>query len=149
MTATNHALTGAIVGLSIHQPAIAVPVAFLSHYILDGIPHFDGVISQKSRAFKLYLLTEALICFGLVLWLKASKVEYWWLGALCAFVAASPDFMWIKGYIAVQRGLKVPKPRNILVKLHDKVQWFARPIGGIVEIIWLLCAIWILALIAK
>lgn len=41
MTATAHALVGGAIAASISNPAIALPLASLSHPILDMIPHWD------------------------------------------------------------------------------------------------------------
>ena len=40
MTATNHALSGALIGLAVMQPILALPLAFVSHFMLDAVPHF-------------------------------------------------------------------------------------------------------------
>lgn len=149
MTATNHALTGALIGLAIHQPVIAVPVAFISHYILDALPHSGGLIKVGSKQFRYYLLVEAALCFLIVLALYISQPSYWWLGAICAFVAASPDFMWMKNFIHQQKGGKQLKPRWWLVKLHSKVQWFEKPIGTVVELVWAVAAVSLLAIFLK
>lgn len=41
MTATAHALVGGAIAASIANPAIALPLASISHPILDMIPHWD------------------------------------------------------------------------------------------------------------
>lgn len=149
MTATNHALTGAIIGLTIHQPLLAIPLALASHYALDAIPHADGLVDAKTKSYRLYLLAEASLCFLVVLALALTQPEYWWLGAVCAFAAASPDFMWIKGFLAEQKGKKWPKPKYWFSKLHAKVQWFAKPIGVVVELAWAAACVSILAILIK
>ena len=149
MTATNHALTGALIGLSIHQPLIALPAAFASHYVLDAIPHAGGWFKKSSESFRYYLITEAILCAAIVLVLLIRQPSYWWLGAICAFVAASPDFMWIKDFIAQQKGKREIKPRLWFVKLHAKVQWFEKPIGTVVELAWAVAAVSLLAIYLK
>lgn len=146
MTATNHAMTGALIGLSVHQPWLAIPAAFVSHYVLDAFPHGDGFFKINSRAFTNYLLVEAWLCGLLVLILALYQPEYWWLAALCAFAAASPDFMWVKAYWLQKRGHKKPKPKLWFVKLHAKVQWFAKPIGAVVEVTYAALAISLLVI---
>lgn len=47
MTATNHALTGAVIALAINEPWLAIPLAFLSHFAIDAIPHWDYAINRK------------------------------------------------------------------------------------------------------
>jgi len=48
MTATNHALTGAAIGLLVGEPLIAVPAAIASHFICDALPHY-GRVGPDSR----------------------------------------------------------------------------------------------------
>ena len=92
MTATNHALTGAIIGLTAVNPLPAVLLAFVSHYFLDIMPHFGlpekNETKLKSVWFRNYLLVEASLCFLIVLTLFLRQPTHWWLGALCAFAAA-------------------------------------------------------------
>lgn len=145
MTATNHALTGAIIGLSIANPVIAMPAALLSHFVLDSIPHYGSEDSDKAiktKAFRDYLIIEALLCFTLVVIIATRQPYHWQYGCLGAFLGASPDFLWIRRFITVRRG------KNWISKGFDKfaadIQWFAKPIGAVVEIAWLIGAIIIL-----
>ena len=61
MTATNHALTGAIIGFTVVAP-LAFLVAILSHFVLDAIPHFGANVPDnmhiKNIWFKKYLVAE-------------------------------------------------------------------------------------------
>lgn len=146
MTATNHALTGAIIGLTVHNPALALPLALLSHYLLDALPHFrpnlPDEILLKTKGFKLYLLGEATLCFLIVLTLFLIQPAYWWLGAICAFVAAAPDLISIGRFRRVISDK--PAKTNWYSRFAHKIQWFERPIGAVVEIVWFVCAVFIL-----
>lgn len=140
MTATNHALTGAVIGLTFHNPALALPGALLSHYLLDALPHFrpnmpDEVL-LKTRGFKLYLIGEALLCFLIVLTLFLTQPPNWWLGAVCAFVAAAPDLISFGRFRRVIDDKPVKK--SAYAKFARGIQWFERPIGAVVEIVWLM-----------
>ena len=42
MLFTTHTLTGLIIGREIESPSLAFILAFLSHFVLDIIPHNDG-----------------------------------------------------------------------------------------------------------
>jgi hypothetical protein len=144
MTATNHALTGAVIGLVIQNPLAAIPAALLSHLVCDAIPHFGGIkdwISQNS--FVAYLVMEAFVCWLLVLLLFLTHPVDWWLAAVCAFVAASPDFISIRAFVAARRHKKfVP---NALERFLKSIQWFERPIGALVEVAWFAAAATILS----
>lgn len=145
MVATNHALTGAIIGVAIGHP-VAMPIAFLSHFVLDAIPHFGDDNKRIARAsFVVQLLVDALLCGFLVLLLWRSGAANWFLAAACAFLAASPDFMWVPRFIRARNGQKESKPTNLVVRFHSWIQWFQRPIGATVEAAWFAGAVFILA----
>lgn len=148
MTATNHALTGAIIGLSLSNPYLAIVLAFVSHFALDALPHFDFAAGRNSdehlrtKAFKIYLILNFISCVLLVIFLIIFNSINWLLPSTCAFVAASPDLFSINHYLSVIKGRKW-KP-NRFMKLSGAIQWFQRPIGAFVEIAWSISAIVIL-----
>lgn len=143
MTATNHALTGAIIGLVIGEPILAIPLAFVSHFICDALPHFgsqdpnDGRI--KTKGFRNYLILDASLCFLLVAILFMIQPSNWLLAAICAFLAASPDFGWINRFIKAKSG-KTWKP-NLYSKFAINIQWFQRPVGAVVEAAWFIASV--------
>jgi hypothetical protein len=145
MTATNHALTGALIGLAVGQPLIAVPAAVVSHFICDAIPHFDfdtdipEKVKLKTKKFQNYLIAEAGLCTLIVILLAIFQPNHWVLAAVCAFAAASPDLLKINKYMKLRRGQ--PWKRSRFTKWTDDIQWFARPIGGVVEIAWFIACI--------
>ena len=145
MTALNHSLTGALIGLSIHNPAIALPAALVSHLVCDAMPHFGSNDKDliKKRKFAYYLLADAALCCLLVMLLTLTRPSYWWLAAVCALVAASPDFLSIRRFVAVRRGKRFVY--NKLELFLKKIQWFERPIGAIVEVVWFVGAVVLLS----
>lgn len=142
MTATNHAVTGAIVGLAVANPLLAIPLAFVSHFALDAIPHFDPPGNADKRIathdFRKQLLLDALCCGALVLALFLTGVQNWLNAAICAFAAASPDLFWIPKFIRAQKGQKQLPLRNPFLVLHSKVQWLTGPKLWPVEAVWLI-----------
>lgn len=143
MTAINHALTGALIGLVVGQPLAAVPLAVGSHFVCDALPHFgtglpDKVV-LKTDAFRNYLLADALLCFLAVCALAVFRPEHWLLAAVCALAAAAPDFASVNRYLKTRRGLKWKPGRY--TKFASDIQWFERPIGGVVEVAWFIGAI--------
>lgn len=146
MTATNHALTGATIGILIGKPFVAIPLALASHFICDALPHFGTGLPTnrvlKSRGFRNYLLVEAVICFLIVVGLALLQPQNWLLAAVCAFVAAAPDLVSSRRYITIRRGRKFSP--NLYEKFAGKIQWFERPIGAVVEAAWFVAAVIIL-----
>ncbi len=146
MTATNHALTGAIIGLSIHQPGIAMIAAFLSHFILDALPHFSFANPhERSPRFIRLLVVDTFFCGLIVLVLISVLPSYWLLASICAFLATSPDFMWAPDFFRSLRGGRENHQSNMIKTFHSQIQWFARPSGAAVEFIWASGAIVLLA----
>ena len=146
MTATNHALTGAVIGLIVGQPLIAVPTALASHFVCDALPHFkvnlpDKVL-LKTKGFRDYLIADASLCVLLVAALATFRPQHWLLAAICAFVATSPDLLWINKYLKTRSGKRYT--RGAFGKFAGNIQWFQRPIGGVVEVAWFIAAIIIL-----
>jgi hypothetical protein len=149
MTATNHALTGAIIGLLVVNPWAAIPLAIGSHFVCDAIPHFDtntpNKIWLKSKTFHIVLLADFLLCVTLVLILATSHTQHWLIASISAFFATSPDLIWINQYRLVKAG-RVWHP-NLYSRFGGRIQWFQRPIGSVVEIAWFVGAVTILATI--
>lgn len=148
MTATNHALTGAVIGLVVGQPLVAVPAAFASHFVCDALPHFDfnmdtpDSIRFKSKGFRDYLVLTASPCVVLVAILAIFQPQYWLLASICAFVATAPDLFSINRYVKTRRGQ--PWKPNLYTKFACGIQWFAKPIGAVVEAAWFVAAVIIL-----
>ncbi len=108
MTLTTHEVVGgAIVSLMPTYPALAVCLAFASHFLLDGIPHWDYPIQSaclrpKSAAPMKYdtaLLTDAITigadtALGMVLALFFFATRESIVVVACGAVAAiMPDFL--------------------------------------------------------
>ena len=138
MTAPNHALTGALIGLTVSNPLLALPLAFLSHFALDAIPHYDPPEQDKAKLFNSrrffveFLLIGALLCLALVLLLAWRRPEHWVVAAICAFLATSPDLFWIPRYRRARKGKTMPPTRNIFLRFHSWVQWKTGP-----KLVWL------------
>lgn len=140
MRAINHALTGALIGLVITEPMIAVPLAVASHFACDAIPHFgvQGSKDIRARWFTPLLIVDALLCFVVVAILALRRPEHWLLAEICAFLAASPDLFSAPRLKRLFRGGNPDvNLKNPFLRFHSKIQWFERPPGLIVEIAWL------------
>ena len=49
MTATAHALVSGAIAAAIPNPAISLPLAFTSHFVMDAVPHWDFGTNWRSR----------------------------------------------------------------------------------------------------
>jgi hypothetical protein len=137
--AINHALTGAIIGLTVTEPLIAVPLAVASHYVCDAIPHYGANLPNdqelRSKLFRNLLYIDTVLCFVLVIVLAVWQPAYWLLAAICAFAAAAPDWLSFNRYWAVRRH-RVWHNNNVYYRFAKGIQWFERPIGAVVEVAW-------------
>ena len=144
MIATNHAVTGALIGASVHSAPLAIVLAVLSHFVLDAVPHYDppGTSEQRiaTRSFTYQLVVDAAACLGLVCLLFGVGFHAWLLMAACAFAATSPDLMWIERYVLAQQGRADRAPTGFIRKFHARIQWKTGPQLWWVEALWLAAA---------
>lgn len=107
-----HILLGAAIGQEISNPWLAVPLALLSHYVLDVVPHIEYPIKnieqknwKKSLPDFIKVFFDISLAFLLIfLFSNNHPVVY-----MCAFAAALPDALTL---------LSMLFPNNIL-RLHD------------------------------
>lgn len=145
MTATNHALTGALIGVAVSNPWLAIPLAVASHFVCDAIPHF-GLNDQKAvsrPAFARFLTGDIILAVLLLAGSVIARPNHWLLLVICGISAMSPDLMWIPTFIRARRGQQFRKRRGIM-RFHEIIQWFERPRGLIVEVAWLFVGITVL-----
>lgn len=137
MTVLNHAATGAIVALLVKQPAIAFPMAFASHFVLDGLPHY-GVPDERRRefvSFKRVLALDTLISpiFVLLMFMVTGS----WVILLAAFLAVSPDFFWIGHMLHTkQHYLDMTLPQDPFSRFHKRIQWGERPWAWPIDLLY-------------
>lgn len=129
-------MNGAVIALAVGRPEIAVPLALVSHYVTDAIPHWDYGTAQKegeagSKKFNNILKTDfviALVCMALLgLLFPAHK----WLIWSCMIAAAIPDAGWYYYFY-----LNKSKKYDWLSKFHDWLEWSETPKGLYVEAAW-------------
>jgi hypothetical protein len=152
VTATNHVLTGAVIATVVGSPAIAIPVAFASHFVLDAIPHFgiheDDVLKRNGHwLFRGVIITDTTLtiaALAIVPVVLRSAVSGWFV--LAAMVAALiPDLLWIPHFIHEVRH-NVVRARNKFMTLHQRIQWSETPWGLLIELLWIAASIVLMAL---
>lgn len=147
MTATNHAVVGSLIVATVANPVIGLPLALLSHFALDSLPHFGAhtVASPKSKEFKAILIMDGflLTCFIILVTFAGIRAGFeWWLLPAGAFLAWIPDVMWYKHY---QNDLKdQTKIWDPVRRFHKRIQRWEVPWGWVVESIWFVIAVGLL-----
>lgn len=141
MTAPNHAVTGALIGLTIN-PWLALPLAFLSHFVCDAIPHYDPAETDTNRRlssrrfFLEFIVFGAALCFLLVLFLSIVRPQHWQVAAMCAFLATSADLFWLPRYLQVKRSGRAAPITNPFLRFHSAIQWNTGPQWLWLELVW-------------
>jgi len=110
MLSTPHLLVGAAIVHAIPEPAISLPAAFMSHFVLDATPHWDG--SPKAPFSKKLLggITADYV-FGMALvFLISLGSPNQALILFGAFLATLPDFI-----MALTRHFETPLAKLPLV----------------------------------
>lgn len=66
MIITTHAITGAAIASVYTNPYLSVPLAFASHFLLDGIPHYDPHVDKvdKSKKFISLMFLDLISAVG-------------------------------------------------------------------------------------
>lgn len=145
MTATNHAMTGALIGMYVQNPLLAVVLAVMSHFALDSLPHFGASLeTQKKLLIRVWTVDFVLLWVGLA-YLIMLDLPSKPILALCAIAAMSPDVVWVYRYMWLGRhGRKVAPSKHFVNKFHTVIQWSQTPRGIIVELFWSVCMIMLL-----
>lgn len=142
MTGFNHAATGAIIALTFKQPSLALPVAFVSHFLLDTLPHYGIEHSEMrtSKSFPRMLLSDAILLPCLFIGLLVTTKSLLVMGAMVA--AISPDLVWFPGFFDRYIRHKPFKPQtNAFTRFHSWIQWGERSWGWPIEILYSLFAV--------
>lgn len=137
MTGFSHSATGVVIAIAVHNPALALPLALVSHFVLDAVPHYgDNRLDGTNKAFRRFILIDAVAGFGIAGLMFALLPEHRLLIAFCAAMATVPDLMWLPNHIRQTKNLP-SKPHNWLMRWHHNIQ-FEHPVWGTVaEAIWL------------
>jgi hypothetical protein len=71
MLLTPHAMVGAAIGVRLKHPLKVIPVAILSHFVLDTVPHWQETLSpyRPNPATWIRLPLDALLALGGVAWI--------------------------------------------------------------------------------
>ena len=141
MTATNHAAAGALIALTIKEPGLVLPLAFISHFVMDALPHF-GYPGNKGYGEALkHKLTYSVILLDIIgltilIWFVAGAN---WLTYAAGITALLPDFAGLYDYFGIERKKKHGRSNSLIAKLHKKyhrrLEWCERPWSLFIEVL--------------
>lgn len=142
MILTAHLLTGAAIATKIHNPIMGLFFAFLSHYILDFIPHCEYIPSlKKSSKISPTVLFKIGIDFLIGVFILLLLCQNKFLALIGGFLAILPDFdnlFFIFPWLLKNRFLKTDVYFH-LEKIHffenKKIPLFARILSQVLVIL--------------
>lgn len=132
MTATNHALSGALIGAFLPLP-IAIPVAFCSHFVLDMLPHYGIPYKKRNMSFSYHftVFTDTFVALSIA---AIAIVFRKWNMEIAGWVAYSPDATWVFHYFKHERNFEL-KPMNKFMHFHKALQKYETPWGIRVDLL--------------
>ncbi len=144
MTGINHIVTGGIIGALLPQPLLAIPLAFLSHFVLDILPHWgdhpDNHLRTTSNIHRIILI-DALLGVTFFLALLIWQPLNWSVIFVSGAMAQAPDLVWLPNYVRVRKGIQ-QRSYNSLMRFHKYIQWAEKPklFHAAVEAMWFVAA---------
>lgn len=95
MTATGHAVIGAIIAAKVGNPALAIPLAIASHIAADIFPHWDTATNKAQKGIKRVIVDSFFdLIFGFLL-------SY----AIIFFLFPQANLLYVLMLILVSQGL--------------------------------------------
>lgn len=116
MISLNHVLAGTAIGLCVKEPALVIPLAFLSHFILDTFPHFS--YEWPGWSFRrIWFIDVVLSALALGLLCLAAP------GLSIAIIAGGffselPDVLWLYENLIIKA-----RSQFWYFRFHRKIQW--------------------------
>lgn len=135
MTGTNHALSGALIGSILPLP-IAIPTAFVSHFVIDALPHYGIKESLKDSSEKWRGLMFLDTLIGLSIAASAIYFRKWNM-EICGWVAYSPDLLLVYYFYKGGKKYRIEPRNNRFARFHRKIQ-NEEPSGIYFEVILML-----------
>lgn len=79
MLETPHVAVGAAIATKIPNPMLSIPLAFLSHFVLEGIPHWNPHIVAETKKYGMPTKKSIkIITVDVILALTVGFIIAWW-----------------------------------------------------------------------
>lgn len=127
MISLNHVLAGTAIGLAVKQPALAIPLAFLSHFVLDTIPHFS--YEWPGWSFRRIWAIDAVLSAITIVLLCAAAPDLALAIIAGGVFAELPDVLWLYENLVIKA-----KSQHWFFRFHRKIQWSESQRGLLLEI---------------
>ncbi|KKS04874.1 hypothetical protein A2W45_03340 [Candidatus Curtissbacteria bacterium RIFCSPHIGHO2_12_41_11] len=134
MTATAHALIGASIAVKVVNPILGIPLAIISHFVADLIPHWDAGTNHRQKSLmrlRVEAALDVLLGFALVYLIFRNLVDPRYLFVM-VIAAQLPDWLEAPSFMF---NINVP-PFSWLDWLGHKIQSrLALPWGLVTQIV--------------
>jgi len=129
-----HTLVGAAIATVIPDPRISLPLALLSHFVTDYVPHWNPHLNTELKAAgkisprsKVIVMADAGLALMLGTYIAATSGNFFVIMAAC-FLAVAPDVAEIPYYFL---GLKNVTWIKKLIDYQSAHQWNVPAFWGI------------------
>lgn len=149
MLETPHALLGAAIAVKLGNPALSIPIAFASHFVLERVPHWNphlnneiekyGKLTKKSTIIVIIDASVALILGSAIAFSQPNTTLI--LGTLLSsFAAVLPDLIEAPYFFLKIRNVEFIKK---WIKIQKSIQIDAPPFLGILTQVLTIAAIFL------
>lgn len=149
MLETPHTLTGAALATKISNPFISLPLALVSHFILDRIPHWNphlytekkenGKISKKSFTIVTLDSSIALASGTIIALTQSTNTMHSFIIITACFLSVLPDVIEAPYFFLNKKSALMEKWINFQKSIQNNA---ILPWGIITQIIISIAAIW-------
>lgn len=144
-----HTVVGAAIAIKVGNPALALPLAFASHFVLEVVPHWNphlytevkkyGKVTRESTIFVAFDVAVSLIAGFFIASQVLPNINHAVTILLASFVAVSPDVAEAPWFFL---NFKHPVLEKLIL-LQRRIQFNAPPVPGILtQILVLAAAFW-------
>ena len=131
MTGFIHASVGGFIAKVLPLP-LALPVAVVSHFVLDALPHYGIPQHERDGWFwRGFTILDFALSWGYLGTIAITRQHY--AVAICGLAAASPDFIWVMRVMRT-RSFNFGEHTGKFARWHAGIQRYERPWGFYVEV---------------
>lgn len=142
-----HAFAGVLIGITVNNPLLAIPLAFCSHFLLDLVPHWNPSSKQCRQKEFLPLLIGDLVgslVLSAVFAIESHNVVVFFTG----FAAILPDLLQMPTIMFGSKFFLFSKIKALQSKIHFPVQSILY--GSLTQVVFLLlCVVYLLKEVSK
>ena len=149
MLETPHVVVGAVIATKVVNPALAIPLAFASHFVLDKVPHWNPHIDielkkhgiVKSRSLKIIIVDSSIALISGVAIASRALPDYTQAATIitACFFASLPDMIQAPYYFMQSKNTLIKR----WIKIQKRIQEDVPIIPGLAtQILVILAALW-------